>query len=904
MTQRNPANWMPELIGPVNIEADGTPAERRRGGLNFVGATLEDDPDNDRINVTLPGGGEVQDDIARSGGDPSDPIDRVLGFKGVPLETGDTLAVGQVWKKGPGSTLRAGKPTGPDEVDVLDYGAVAGNSASDNTAAFFAACEAAGDGGVIRVPRGVYYFKRPWAPHKRGLRIRGASASGGYATAVLQFNETSMVPARGSAATISAVTSGVATLTGGTGFTAAMVGSSLVVEGCATALNNGAFPIVEYVSATSVKYGNPNAVAPDANNGAIRWKREAGCGVIFNDAAYDFRITDLAVYGTEHWDETTARANSTAYAVGALARKPRNNAYVFECIQAGTSAGAAPAALTNATQYDAYHLGWGDSGETTDGTVKWLPTIASGIVVRTHGWVERCDALYWTTAGIHGQAGADEVALNNNTNANLTHIVENRAFYCGVGIHLTGNDFNQGTICRNDINLTGQTRQSLYADGGIGALGGGHGIWDSSFLGNKVADNHWGSGYGHPFLVEGAAQYNKDVSNNYSESGSIESRITGPGVRIGGNIITDTDATTPTVASEGAWGFQFKDKTHAKQLWCAPVVNDGSNGLFLKLYSAADDVSQGVSWGYQYNGVGTGKWAFAYGGQNAKNAFWVSSTTATEGPGWFGVQHGYFLGALARGNDSSLTDKQLRGGSRVAGDEFDNGTTKTRVLAAGYRAPAWTVNTLVAADYAPQGFFGSTCTPTTSTGKTEGGEQVWECTTGGTTDATTEPTWPASPTPGVTTQADGTAVWTFVGYTPAIEVEQRTEKTRLQTRLKSTQTTTAAASQVIESGGVVDGVDLALPDNSIVRVTDLIILKKDGTATGGSIEIKSDWVRDGGAPTQLGASVITYNLSGATLDGTTVAHVANGNRIELQGSPESAEALNWRVFRTQAEGVD
>jgi hypothetical protein len=107
------------------------------------------------------------------------------------------------------------------------------------------------------------------------------------------------------------------------------------------------------------------------------------------------------------------------------------------------------------------------------------------------------------------------------------------------------------------------------------------------------------------------------------------------------------------------------------------------------------------------------------------------------------------------------------------------------------------------------------------------------------------------------------------------------------------------------TGGVTDGVDFAIPDNGITRITDVILLHKPSTAHGGSIEIKSDWVRTAaGAPAQVGASSITYNLTGTTLDDSTVAHAANGNRIELQVSPESAETLNWRVRRTQEEGVD
>ncbi len=113
------------------------------------------------------------------------------------------------------------------------------------------------------------------------------------------------------------------------------------------------------------------------------------------------------------------------------------------------------------------------------------------------------------------------------------------------------------------------------------------------------------------------------------------------------------------------------------------------------------------------------------------------------------------------------------------------------------------------------------------------------------------------------------------------------------------QTTTATANQVIYDANT-EGVDLALPDNTVTTVVDEVTVQKNATTEGGGITVKSTWARNAaGAPVQIGATAITYNLNGTTLDGTTVTHTANGNRIELKASPESADTLNWRVFRTQ-----
>lgn len=659
-------------------------------------------------------------------------------------------------------------------VSVDDYGAIADDAGADNTKAFFDACEAAGDGGALFVPRGVYTFRRPWAPHKAGQTIGGAGPRGGNLKTVLQFVEASPVPLRGAAASITAVASGVATLTGGSGFTAAMVGASIVIHGPATTLNGGSYPIVEFVSASSVKYANPNAVAGDANNGSIKYEVEAGCGIILNENARSTIIKDLAVYGTDYWSTIAARANSEAVAVGALRRKPRNNAYFFECIQAGTTAGSPPAAFTNATQYDTYHLGIGDpDAEIVDGTAKWIPRVAVGVFKKTHAWVDRCDVSIWTTAGIHVQAGADEIAYGANTNANLFKITGCLMYFCGVGWFARGNDANSGEIVGNDVVNSGYTRQTLYADGGEAALGGGHGYWDHSFLGCTVANNHWGAGYGHPYMADGGAQYGAHGVANYAEGG-IACRILSPALYEGGNILLSSDSNGARIGPYGCQGISFRDLTHAKDVWCAGAVGD-STGRFLGLFSVVDDaIGQYVAWGYQHNDIGTGRWGLSFGGQNAKNAAWVSSTKeTTHGPGWWGFPSGHIVGDRYVGSDAAIFDKQLRGGLRKVGDEFRNASPAAatwfrRVITVqGYRGAEWTADTLVEPDTPAIGFFATTCEPTASYALwTTAGEQVWKCTTGGTTGAS-EPSWPGAPTPGVTTVSDGTAVWTYLGETPS-----------------------------------------------------------------------------------------------------------------------------------------
>lgn len=75
----------------------------------------------------------------------------------------------------------------------------------------------------------------------------------------------------GNAANITAVASGIATITGLQNMTADSVGHFITISGAATGANNGTFLIVAFISASSVQYANSAAVAPDGNNGAIAW---------------------------------------------------------------------------------------------------------------------------------------------------------------------------------------------------------------------------------------------------------------------------------------------------------------------------------------------------------------------------------------------------------------------------------------------------------------------------------------------------------------------------------------------------------------------------------------------------------------------------------------------------------
>lgn len=51
-------SWLPNLLGPLDLQVEGVAADvPRRSTFNFIGITVEDDPDNDRTNIEALGAG-------------------------------------------------------------------------------------------------------------------------------------------------------------------------------------------------------------------------------------------------------------------------------------------------------------------------------------------------------------------------------------------------------------------------------------------------------------------------------------------------------------------------------------------------------------------------------------------------------------------------------------------------------------------------------------------------------------------------------------------------------------------------------------------------------------------------------------------------------------------------------
>ena len=118
----------------------------------------------------------------------------------------------------------------------------------------------------------------------------------------------------GAAASITAVVSGVVTMTGLTGMTSDSLGRFLTIANSGIAANDGTFEITAILSGTSVNYVNASAVAPDTNNGSISWA-ESEPYSLEDDLNYA-RTNIRLVKGTLSWyDEIPTYRRPTARAV-------------------------------------------------------------------------------------------------------------------------------------------------------------------------------------------------------------------------------------------------------------------------------------------------------------------------------------------------------------------------------------------------------------------------------------------------------------------------------------------------------------------------------------------------------------------------------------------------------------
>jgi hypothetical protein len=493
-------------------------------------------------------------------------------------------------------------------------------------------------------------------------------------------------------------------------------------------------------------------------------------------------------------------------------------------------------------------------------------------------------------------------------------------FFCGGGVKVLGGNsngcifdwinLNKLALGRTDVDAEAYLNQSPERWGT-----GGYCVWDASLGGASVRHIYGQTSAGCPFRNDrlggaGAAGIWLFCTAEVAQKSYF---LNAPVVI---QVSPTSDTSQAVILGAECSGLQFADRIGT--LMKAQIAGGG------QLYQFSVDLDSPYIWRWNHDGT---DWGLQYGAAqpHALTLFGVQRGS-DPGLGWLGFKRGFLIGdpdgLLYRGPLASigqpegrLFDTNLRAGARKAGDKFEGASSEVILTGDGYRGYRWDIGAQVVPGNEPYGNPPSLVEPQENGPCPQPGASgrgplgtVWKALTYGTTGAG-EPDWSTAVPGGGTLVGDqvvdNDVTWELVGFTPAWDVEQRVEKTTMPTRMAQIQTTTSDPDQVLLDANVVDAFDFVLPIDSMVHVCDVILVKKSATADGGSIKIESDWIRNGSAtPVQIGAAVVTYNLSGASLDGTTVAHVENAGRIELQASPESADTLNWRIFRTQATGRD
>lgn len=803
------------------------------------------------------------------------------------------------------------RPVPPGHFNVKDYGAV-GDGVTDDTAALQTlintATGTAGAGATIYLPPGNYYCASD-LHLTRTVNLIGAAGGQSDATvgpaSVIRFAAGKML-----------IVHGVNTGPYPGGFATNSLIKDIALLGAQVTLTawaaSHAYSVGDKIQATDknryyyecIKAGTSAGSEPDFRDGYFVDRTIAWPGV-----------SQAVVLGTTIRD----LAQSTAV--------------FWECTTAGTTGGSSPTLNTtpSATTTDGSVV-WtarSASGQwVTDGTAIWATRLGAGVWLRTRATVEGCHIENFTGPGV--ACLGTYYPYTNLNHFRLSHL---RIKQCGVGIATRGYDASQGFIEHCDVEASGYHRTGT----------GGVGIWDGSFLGCQMiacevaghgADSGQAYVLGRYDLEAGSENgYSGTLLGCYSEGDCRASIIVGPGATVVGGDHGAGFSTDSSFASIGL-------STGCRNIEEYTGNADNVRGLLawrgtatVQAYRSDDDVTGYIGMTYEPTDLAqTGWWARTWNnGQFSGQAF--SGFKADEGFGHEWTPYGTFRGGKAGdvsgryyvGLDASMLNNQRvrRLGHFLAGDRFelqDDGTpggwTGYIVKTSGYRGSHWQASTAVEAAGAGSPPYPSATIvePTANLQPIPApGGQVWKCTTGGTTGGS-EPAWPGSPTAGVTTVSDGSAVWTFLGNVPeyartgavddpithTISQTKRvwadTDDTDASTASVSTQereqrsntsTTATTADQVLAT--------LSLRDTT-TNIVDVTILGfRPGTADAASCKLSGTFARSGSTVDRVGSDDNSTKTIGSLAASTFDLHI-NGTSIEIRATPGTAALVKWGVF--------
>jgi hypothetical protein len=826
------------------------------------------------------------DDIGKS---VSTAVDRVRGFTGVPFDdTADDAAAAMVggvpvYNAVGGASIKFKKPSPPGSYDVEDYGLV-GDGVTDNTATLQAILDGASVLPVARAmtlvfPEGNFYFAgnikvtRPGIFMGSGNVLGKDDGAGNYAATRLTFaagkcvlvEPQSHMPVVGGYADYARFEN------------IQFVGSMLT--------------LVTWASTTAKSVGalTKNSDAEGDGRGDNRYYYECIVAGTTGGTIPTFRNCYLPDYSTD-------RLSLTAYHDGQQVRVLGTSTTVYwECTVAGTTAGAAPAFDTTPgnTTTDGT-VTWTARSATgqwiTDGTVVWACKVAPAIHVRAHGvCIRDCNFEgHFTNAAIHVQSNPVGYP---DSNCNQFYFDNLRIRGSGVGIALRGSDTSAGVGIQIDIENIGAS---------WGGEQGGVGIWDGGFTGSTWLACGVAACTGRGWII-GRYDYN---SGSYNPLGGLlvgcymESDCDPP-VGTGGMVLGGTFGqqwnTAGGTTTLGVKGIGQGDNFIASYDHDGPAHAIGYLGDqgYDTTHASLNDDNPTASYAhglvYESTGLGrTGWWSWCHGPFIAGRSF--SGLTAAEGRGWDWQPHGEFRGGVQGDltrqyfvafDTATMRNPRVRKvGEWKVGDRVeiqgDGEVLGYVVTAAGYRGAAWTALTAVQSTDQI-----SIIEPTVNTHPVSTpGDQVWKCTTTGTTGAV-EPTWPGAPTAGVTTQSDGSAVWTFLGDVPEYAELNVTD----------------------DAGSASDG------GSGVIQTSD-----GAGGFTGyANVKAGSDYISIGATPAATGAVRLNYDASarpivvsrnsGNSADWVIVTSTGSATTFGVDGGTTNLIGYNLALEASNTAGI-
>ncbi len=733
------------------------------------------------INAVGGGGSVGTNDISTA-------IDQVLGIKGVLLESGDTLGIGETWKKGSGSTLRADKVVPPGWYNPKDYGVVSGDTAGDaNAIAMQALLDttlvADGKGIGIMFPPGTYLFNDNLYIRRHPTDLTGVA--GALANTVV-----------GPAVTLH-FAAGKGIIVHGPG---ASTGNPLAWDGTGTKIHDlklkGTQLTLDAWTTNTVKTVGAKLHSTNKNRYWYECVKVTGDARTGEGAEPNFK-------GCYITDRTTEWAAGTRYEMGSQVRDYSTSTVVFWlCTQAGTSGGTIP---TWNTTIDATNAD-GDVVWTTtnalgmwiqDDQVLWANRQAAGVWIRTRCIVEDCYIENFTTCGVSGLS-----AVYPAQNTNQAHVRGNRTYGNGVSIAWRGYDANLWECSYNDCVADGT---ALVLSNSMDLGTGGVGIWDGGFYGGILANNKVDAGSGQGYVMgrddleAGSEQAGAGIMLYCYSEGNLDSIIIGDQVVVGGIIPMSADSAPICIGGSGGGAagniggsrnLRDLDPSFTKR----PIAHLNKHGIGLLHAYGNDDEPNDLGWEYQASTwPKTGSWSMSL--YQTAPYFALTGRLATEGRGWLSHPVGDFKGGHSSGgyadqyfegyDPQSLHNTRVRAGTGPytpygtfqVGDRFDlqwDGIathTGWIVSVAGFRgraiweseheySPAWAVE------------------PTATWGdgfSTVGGkvfmfkEYIGDPGTFGYSSGTVEPDWSSATVPDDTIDDNdgaGNVRWKLVGYVP------------------------------------------------------------------------------------------------------------------------------------------